>query len=899
MLSPFSPNIQTQIADLYISILGRSPDATGFSFWTNALAAADDTQTALNDIATGFSLSPEFTSIYGGLTPTQAINTLYQNILGRSPDPGGAMYWQGIVNAYITAGIPVSKAYALTANQLITTAAANTNSFDSVLILSKQMTAIYSVTIPALVPTPAPVPVPVNNPFIISGANQIATYTNLRATDVITVTSTATNPVLNLGNHAGGVNINVGPTPTGSSITLNQLITGDTLTSIAIGTQTVTLATGHVGGSNFNFAPGVNSQALNFSGLLSNDLLSFTAGLTGNSIDLGAIRNGGITLTELGGSAYITSVANNIAADIFNIGGVSAGNLTLNSGNSSTVNIVNAVGNSTFTLSTGAASVNEANAAGLPINNVGAGGSLTITSGAKQIVVNSYATGNTAGTTANSIDLGTHTGSDSIFIGAANGKTSFIGLTANDSITDNYNGTTINLNMHNPLNAISIDAANQGSVAVTLLSVVSGDHINIGGAYAAANAPANLIDAVTFGAHSGALITLNNLGIGPTRAGGVPVYIETDFTGLNLGDSITSLNVGSSQIGLGAHTNPITFFDSSMGEGQAILFSGFTSGDTLNFTSQNDYSIDLGFQQGLITPRTVGIVLNESDSTPSNQFANQINVSGDISLDVFNIGNAQGSGWLTLTQGGGSTVNILDASTGSSRFQLNSGTATVNESTAAGVTRNDVLNGATLTINSGSKTIDVFSFAQGATNTINLGTHTGGHDRIHINGEFTGATTTLSGLTVNDSISIDTDSNVLNLGLHSAGVNITAVANGASTSAYSNVVGINAIPFSGDILKFAGDAAQSISIFNWGAQTDIYNSVTDAMTWILGNGTGASPHTAYVFEVGNNTFVYEASGAGHNTHLQDTLIEFTGLFLFQTSVHAGSIYASTVLLIPA
>ena len=62
MITPFSPEIQTQISNLYISILGRNPDVGGFSYWTNALAAADDTPSALNDIATGFSGSPEFTS---------------------------------------------------------------------------------------------------------------------------------------------------------------------------------------------------------------------------------------------------------------------------------------------------------------------------------------------------------------------------------------------------------------------------------------------------------------------------------------------------------------------------------------------------------------------------------------------------------------------------------------------------------------------------------------------------------------------------------------------------------------------------------------------------------------------------------------------------------------------
>ena len=760
MLTPFSPEIQNQISDLYISILGRNPDVAGFSYWTNALAAANDTPSALNDIATGFSGSPEFTSIYANLTPAQAVETLYQNILGRSSDAGGSQYWQGIVNAYITAGVPISKAYALVANQFITVAAANTNSYDSVLILSKQMTAIFSGTIPAPVKTSAPVPVPapVNNPFLITGANQIATYTTLQATDVITVTSTATNPTLNLGNHVGGVNINVGVTPSSSSITLNQFIAGDILTSSGLGAQSIVMTTGHVGGSSFNFAPGQNAAALTFSGLLGGDQLRFTAGLTGNSIDLGAIRNGGITLTELGGGTYITSVLNNIAADTFNIGGVSAGNLTLNSGNSSTVNIVNAAGNSTFTLTTGAASVNEANAAGVSINNVGAGGSLTIASGAKQIVVNSYATGNTAGTTANSIFLGTHTGTDSIVISAANGKTSLFGLTANDSITDNYTGTTIDLGMHAGLNAVSIDAANQGSVIVTLNSVVSGDHINIGGAYAAINSP-DLIDTVKLGVHSGAVITLADLGLSQTRPNsGELVYNQTDFTGLGSGDSIIDLSTGSNRLVLGAHS-PITFTANNIGFGQAIQFSGVSAGDIFNFLSISySTSIDLDFMRhwgnGSVRTPGAGAIINIHDQGRNDFFGTQVFIYGNIAADVFNVGTNTQSGSIDIPEGNSSTVNILDKTGGNSEVYLGSGVLNINTSNALGSTTLWAENGLTENITSGSETLNIYSSPYSQSNIFNLGAHTGA-DIVHV--EWGGAfvTTSLTGLTANDLVSIE------------------------------------------------------------------------------------------------------------------------------------------------
>ncbi len=758
MLSPFSPTIQTQVANLYISILGRNPDVAGFSYWTNALATADDTPSALNDIATGFSGTPEFLGIYGNLTPEQAVNTLYQNILGRSSDAGGALYWQSIINSYIRAGIPVSKAYALTANQLTTVAAVNTNSYDSVLILSKQMVAIFSGTIPVPAPLPTPILTPVVIPMVISGANQVVTYSALTPADVITVTPAATSPILNLGTHAGGVTINGGTTPTGSSITLNQLIAGDTFTSAAVGTQTIALTTGHVGGSSFNFNPGANTEALTFTGLRASDQISFTAGTTGNSVDLGVARSGGITFTQLGGSAYVTTVTNNIAADTFNVGGLSAGNLNLLVGNSSIVNIVNTVGNSTFTLSSGIASANETSAAGIPVNNVIAGGTLTINSGAKQITVNSYATGASAGT-ANQINLGSHTGIDSINIDATNGTTTLTGLTANDSIIDNYTGTTINLGTHTALNTVSIDSANQGSMSATINGLVSGDHLNIYGAYGSINAP-NLIDAITLGTHNGAVIALGDLGIGPQRQNGDMVYNETDFTGLSSGDNIIDLNTGSSQLMLGAHSGPITFTAHNIGDGQSVQFSGLSTGDTLNFVSSgaNHYGINLDSLANIGggPVRAAGVLVNISDSGPDNLFGNQININGNMALDIINVGNATQSGSIELSQGKSSTINFLDTSGGNSSLYLVSGAVAANTSIAVGLVYIYVENDATLNLTSGASNVYIQSSPWTQDNVINLGSHTG-IDDIHIiwQGNSNPLSTTITHLTSSDVVFID------------------------------------------------------------------------------------------------------------------------------------------------
>jgi S-layer protein len=138
--------MQTQIANLYISILGRNPDPVGFGYWCDAYANANGTQAALDAIASGFGKSPEFTGIYSGQTVANAVALMYNNILGRTQDAGGATYWQGIANGYITSGKTIGDAYALTANAMITAAAANTGTADATLIASKQATAVTAGT---------------------------------------------------------------------------------------------------------------------------------------------------------------------------------------------------------------------------------------------------------------------------------------------------------------------------------------------------------------------------------------------------------------------------------------------------------------------------------------------------------------------------------------------------------------------------------------------------------------------------------------------------------------------------------------------------------------------------------------------------------------------------------
>jgi len=81
---------QDYLYGLYNDILGRSPDATGLSGWTQAMTDGA-TRAAL---AAGFLASQEYRS--------NLVEADYLNYLGRPADPGGEAGWLASVNAGLT-----------------------------------------------------------------------------------------------------------------------------------------------------------------------------------------------------------------------------------------------------------------------------------------------------------------------------------------------------------------------------------------------------------------------------------------------------------------------------------------------------------------------------------------------------------------------------------------------------------------------------------------------------------------------------------------------------------------------------------------------------------------------------------------------------------------------------
>lgn len=75
---------------IYQAAFDRTPDTGGLSYWIKSM----DAGTALADVAEGFVLSNEFTSLFGSNPIDEAfVGALYQNILGREGETAGISYW--------------------------------------------------------------------------------------------------------------------------------------------------------------------------------------------------------------------------------------------------------------------------------------------------------------------------------------------------------------------------------------------------------------------------------------------------------------------------------------------------------------------------------------------------------------------------------------------------------------------------------------------------------------------------------------------------------------------------------------------------------------------------------------------------------------------------------------
>ncbi len=74
---------------LYCAYFARYPDPDGLAYWHASLGQS----LSLGEVSGLFRASGEFQQTYGELGDEEFVSLVYQNVLGRSPDPEGAAYW--------------------------------------------------------------------------------------------------------------------------------------------------------------------------------------------------------------------------------------------------------------------------------------------------------------------------------------------------------------------------------------------------------------------------------------------------------------------------------------------------------------------------------------------------------------------------------------------------------------------------------------------------------------------------------------------------------------------------------------------------------------------------------------------------------------------------------------
>ena len=83
--------VADSIGRLYTAAFGRKPDDAGLQYWINVVS---DPLVSYKDVSQNFVDSPEFSAIAAPEASSEVFTSaLYQNVLGREPDPSGLGYW--------------------------------------------------------------------------------------------------------------------------------------------------------------------------------------------------------------------------------------------------------------------------------------------------------------------------------------------------------------------------------------------------------------------------------------------------------------------------------------------------------------------------------------------------------------------------------------------------------------------------------------------------------------------------------------------------------------------------------------------------------------------------------------------------------------------------------------
>lgn len=149
-----------QIQQLYVAYLGRAADKAGLDYWSQQLNADKPVLTLESLRANFVNEQPEYVNAYAGLSRSDTVVKIYNNLFGRAPDAAGLAYWttgggatvnaDQLLTAFVAgAGATDAKIIAnkvLVSEVYTSTAGANYNAADAKSIISKVDDTAASVT---------------------------------------------------------------------------------------------------------------------------------------------------------------------------------------------------------------------------------------------------------------------------------------------------------------------------------------------------------------------------------------------------------------------------------------------------------------------------------------------------------------------------------------------------------------------------------------------------------------------------------------------------------------------------------------------------------------------------------------------------------------------------------
>ncbi|MCP5032292.1 MAG: DUF4214 domain-containing protein [Actinomycetia bacterium] len=96
------PEMHDSIYRLYRAYFLREPDQAGWNYWTVEYGGRHNSN--LEVVSDSFAISDEFQARYGGLDNQQFVSLIYQNVLGRTPDPEGLAHWTNALDSGYSRG---------------------------------------------------------------------------------------------------------------------------------------------------------------------------------------------------------------------------------------------------------------------------------------------------------------------------------------------------------------------------------------------------------------------------------------------------------------------------------------------------------------------------------------------------------------------------------------------------------------------------------------------------------------------------------------------------------------------------------------------------------------------------------------------------------------------------